>query len=64
MLGNEGIIFMTEKPMGRPRRNPIQIDESGNRYVEESVISQSNTGRVYVPSDWVGLRVRVTLLDK
>lgn len=54
---------MEEKPMGRPRKNPVQEDENGNEYVEAVAMAQSNTGRVYVPSEWVGRRVRVTLLD-
>lgn len=51
------------KPMGRPRKSPVKVDENGNEYVEAVAMAQSNTGRVYVPAEWVGRRVRVTLLD-
>lgn len=51
------------KPMGRPRKNPVKLDENGNEYVEAVAMAQSNTGRVYVPAEWVGHRVRVTRID-
>ncbi|MCK9592833.1 MAG: DUF2080 family transposase-associated protein [Methanoregula sp.] len=49
-----------DKPIGRPRKNPIQVDDQGQEYFEETVMAQGNTGRVYPPRDWVGHRVRVT----
>lgn len=52
-----------EKPMGRPRKNPVQVDDQGNEYVESVVMAQSNTGRIYVPAEWIGSRVRVIRLD-
>ena len=52
-----------ETPMGRPRKNPVQVDDQGNEYVEGVVKPQSNTGAAYVPRDWCGHRVRVTRID-
>ena len=49
--------------MPRPRKNPVQVDENGNEYIEETVTAQGNTGRVYPPKDWIGHRVRITKLD-
>jgi putative transposon-encoded protein len=51
------------KPMGRPRKNPVQIDESGLEYFEAIVTAQGNTGRVYPPKDWIGHKVRIIRLD-
>lgn len=49
--------------MPRPRKNPVQVDESGHEYIDETVTAQGNTGRVYPPKDWIGYRVRITKLD-
>ncbi len=49
--------------MARPRKNPVQVDENGNEYIEETVTAQGNTGRVYPPKVWIGHRVRITKLD-
>jgi putative transposon-encoded protein len=63
-MAKKGGVHMTEeKPMGRPRKNPVQVDENGQEYVEAVAMAQSNTGRVYVPAEWVGHRVRVTRID-
>lgn len=57
-------IKMTEKPMGRPRKNPVQVDEAGREFVEATVKTQGKTsGGVYLPAAWVGRRVRVTLIE-
>ena len=55
---------MTPKPMGRPRKNPIQIDEDGNEYFVAIVMKQGNTGRIYPPAWWVGEEVRVTKITR
>jgi putative transposon-encoded protein len=49
--------------MGRPRRNPVHVDENGNEYFEAVVTAQGTTGRLYPPRDWIGRRVRVTRID-
>jgi len=49
--------------MGRPRKNPVQVDESGNEYFESVVTAQGTTGRVYPPREWIGHTVRVIKLD-
>jgi len=49
--------------MGRPRKNPIQIDDQGREYFEETVTAQGNTGRIYPPKDWIGKKIRCTRLD-
>jgi len=51
------------KPMGRPRKNPVQVDENGQEYFEAVVTAQGTTGRLYPPKAWIGHRVRVIRLD-
>lgn len=54
---------MDDKPMGRPRKNPVQTDERGREYFDATVTAQGTTGRIYPPKDWIGKQVRVTLLN-
>ena len=64
MNGRENISQMTsDKPMGRPRKNPVLTDNQGQEYFEAVVTAQGTTGRVYPPKDWIGHRVRVTRID-
>jgi hypothetical protein len=55
---------MDKKPMGRPRKSPIQTDEDGNEYFVASVMKQGNTGRIYPPAGWVGEEVKVTKIRR
>ena len=48
---------------GRPRKNPVQVDENGQEYFEAVVTAQGTTGRIYPPREWIGSRVRVTRID-
>lgn len=48
---------------GRPRKNPVQVDEQGREYFESVVTAQGTTGRLYPPKDWIGKPVRVTRLE-
>lgn len=57
---------MTEKPMGRPRKDPVTIIEyNGERKesIEVIVMAQSTTGRIYTPKDWIGHKVLCILVD-
>ena len=53
----------SDKPMGRPRKNPVLTDDQGQEYFEAVVTAQGTTGRLYPPRDWIGHRVRVTRID-
>ena len=57
-----GVVVTRAPKQGRPRKNPVQVDENGQEYFEVVVMAQGNTGRVYPPKDWIGYRVRVTKL--
>lgn len=52
-----------DKPMGRPRKSPVQTDDQGREYFEAMVAAQGTTGRLYPPAAWVGSRVRVVKLE-
>lgn len=41
----------------------MEIKINGYQILEKTVKSSGNSGRVYVPIDWVGKRVKIILLD-
>ena len=47
---------MTEKELMEIKINAYQI-------IEKTVKSSGNSGRVYVPIDWVGKKVKIVLLE-
>lgn len=40
------------------------IQLSGYEMLEKQVNKSGNSGRVYVPIDWVGKKVKIVLLEK
>lgn len=48
---------------GRPRKNPVQVDENGREFFEAVVTAQGTTGRIYPPASWIGKRVRVVKIE-
>jgi putative transposon-encoded protein len=48
--------MMTEKELMEIKINAYQI-------IEKTVKTSGNSGRVYVPIDWVGKKVKVVLLE-
>jgi len=45
-----------------PKETKIQL--IGYEMLEKQVNKSGNSGRVYVPIDWIGKRVKVILLEK
>ncbi len=41
----------------------MTIEVAGYQVIEKVVKAAGNSGRIYVPIDWVGKRVKVVLLD-
>jgi putative transposon-encoded protein len=41
----------------------MQISMTAYQVVEKTVKASGNSGRVYVPKEWVGKRVKVMLLE-
>ena len=44
-------------------RELMEIKINAYQIIEKTVKSSGNSGRVYVPIDWVGKRVKVVLLE-
>jgi len=45
-------------------RKQTKIQLTGYEMLEKQVNKSGNSGRVYVPIDWIGKRVKVILLEK
>jgi putative transposon-encoded protein len=41
----------------------MEITTSAYEVIEKTVKSSGNSGRVYVPKDWIGKRVKVLLVE-
>jgi putative transposon-encoded protein len=41
----------------------MKAEVSGYEIIEKTVKASGNSGRVYVPIDWVGKKVKIVLLD-
>lgn len=41
----------------------MKIEQSAYQVLEKTVKSSGNSGRVYVPRDWIGRRVKIFLLE-
>ncbi|MBL7172939.1 MAG: DUF2080 family transposase-associated protein [Desulfobacteraceae bacterium] len=44
-------------------RGKVKLEVYGEEMVEKVVKSSGNSGRVYLPPDWVGCRVKIIRLD-
>ncbi len=42
----------------------VKIELTGFEMLEKSVTKSGNSGRVYIPIEWVGKRVKIILLEK
>ena len=45
-------------------RDDVNIQLVGFEMLEKQVNQSGNSGRVYVPIEWVGKRVKIILLEK
>lgn len=42
----------------------VKIQLTGYEVLEKEVAKGGNSGRVYVPPDWIGKRVKIILVEK
>lgn len=45
-------------------RKETKIQLTGYEMLEKQVNKSGNSGRIYVPIDWIGKRVKIILLEK
>jgi len=53
---------MKKKNKSRPSR-PVKFEVYGQEMIEKDVKQAGNSGRVYLPPDWIGKRVKIIRLD-
>jgi len=46
-----------------PGRGKVKLEVYGEEMVEKVVRQSGNSGRVYLPPDWVGCRVKIIRLN-
>ncbi len=52
-----------KKSASRRTRGKVKIEVYGEEMVEKIVKLSGNSGRVYLPPDWVGCRVKIIRID-
>ena len=51
------------KPIWRMDRGKVKFEVYGEEMVEKEVKQSGNSGRIYLPPDWVGFRVKIIRID-
>ncbi|RPI76348.1 MAG: DUF2080 family transposase-associated protein [Desulfobacteraceae bacterium] len=54
---------ITKENMPPIKRLKVKFECYGTAIIEKSVKSSGNTGRVYLPPDWVGKKVKVIRIN-
>jgi putative transposon-encoded protein len=52
-----------KKSASRRTRGKVKLEVYGEEMVEKVVKLSGNSGRVYLPPDWVGCRVKIIRID-
>jgi len=51
------------KPEDQDRSSKVKFEVFGEEMIEKKVKQSGNTGRVYLPPDWVGKYVKIIRID-
>lgn len=52
-----------EVPLVDPPRGKVKFEVYGEEMIEKKVKLSGNSGRVYLPPDWVGHHVKIIRID-
>jgi putative transposon-encoded protein len=52
-----------KNPAGRAPNNKVKFEIYGEEMIEKRVKASGNSGRVYLPPNWVGHRVKIVRTD-
>lgn len=50
-------------PATEPSGNKVKFEVYGEEMIEKEIKMSGNSGRVYLPPDWVGHRVKIIRID-
>ena len=54
---------ITDEQIADPPKNRVKFEIYGEEMIEKRVKSSGNSGRVYLPPNWVGHRVKIIRTD-
>lgn len=62
-MPNDVINHQNGEIPSEPSRNKVKFEIYGEEMLEKEVKSSGNSGRVYLPPDWVGHHVKIVRID-
>jgi putative transposon-encoded protein len=62
-MSSEKVSSSEKKTAPRRTEGKVRLEVYGEEMVEKVVKLSGNSGRVYLPPDWVGSRVKIIRLD-
>jgi putative transposon-encoded protein len=62
-MANEKKLRNDKDMAGEGQRGKVKFEVYGEEMVEKAVKLSGNSGRVYLPPDWVGCRVKIIRID-
>jgi len=62
-MDNEKKLKNFQDMTGERQRGKVKFEVYGEEMVEKAVKLSGNSGRVYLPPDWVGCRVKIIRID-
>jgi putative transposon-encoded protein len=63
MPGETKSVSESKLPSPGKKRGKVKLEVLGEEMVEKVVRASASSGRVYLPPDWVGCRVKIIRLD-
>ena len=60
---SDDTISQNEDALSEPSRSKVKFEIFGEEMLEKEVKSSGNSGRVYLPPDWVGHHVKIVRID-
>jgi putative transposon-encoded protein len=63
MLKNEKKGNSNREAAGERERGKVKFEVYGEEMIEKEVKLSGNSGRVYLPPDWVGRKVKIVRVD-
>jgi putative transposon-encoded protein len=62
-VDRSGIDKKDKKTLEEPARGKVKFEAFGEEMLEKKVSLSGNSGRIYLPPDWVGHHVKIIRID-
>ena len=62
-MANENKTDSVESAIPQAPREKVKFEVYGEEMIEKEVKMSGNSGRVYLPPDWVGRKVKIVRID-